>query len=53
MHVFEMVVYVVAIACFAGVLNRYLKTRERSTDVDHDELTQQVEDLEERVRVPT
>ncbi|MBT8144941.1 MAG: hypothetical protein KJO55_09590 [Gammaproteobacteria bacterium] len=52
---FEMVVAIVAIACFAGVLRKRLETRDK---VDHSELDRSIEtrmarldDMEKRLRV--
>lgn len=55
MGVFEMVVAIVAVSCGAGVLNNWLKTRNKvgraELDQALDERLQQLDKLEQRMRV--
>lgn len=54
MGVFEMVVIVVVIGCVSGVINNYLKIRQKEGGIhsdDVDEAFDRIDNLEERIRV--
>ncbi len=54
MGVFEMVTVIVVIGCLTGVINNYLKTRQKTGAIDSedvDEAFERIENLEERIRV--
>ncbi|XOV87488.1 MAG: hypothetical protein ACFHX7_21475 [Pseudomonadota bacterium] len=54
MHVFEMVVWIVVVACATGVISEYLKTKRKlggTSNEDLDDAMDRIDELEERVRV--
>lgn len=54
MSVFEMVAVIVVIGCVTGVINNWLKIRQKSAVIQNDHLDEaldRIEDLEERIRV--
>ena len=54
MGVFEMITVVVVIGCITGIINNYLRIRQKASVVhgeDVDEAFERIENLEERIRV--
>jgi hypothetical protein len=54
MNVFEMVIVIVIIGCVTGVVNNWIKRRDRGRSNQQDQLRdrlEDLEDLEDRVRV--
>lgn len=53
MHVFEMVIWIVAISCLTGVLTEYFKTQRKNAAAQpaeaDDDLLAEIDDLRERV----
>ena len=52
MHVFEMVVWIVAISCLTGVLTEYFKTKRKTAErapQNDDDVLAELDELRERV----